>query len=312
MEDSEIDTVILAPDHAQVRAEAESLTRELAACIDGETVELPSLPEVVLKIREALARDDVDLDRLTELAGADPALAARIMKIANSALFTRGSHPPQNLHSAIVRLGSRMVRNTAIALAAQQVFLGYGSESVHPEIERVWRHSVHVAALSHLLLTVKRTAIPPEDGFLAGLLHEMGRLFILQQTRNLGALWSEPEALEAVIAAWQGRVGARIAEAWDFSAALVAAVRCHDTVSLNCGVPITLTEVVAIANHLAEADESTDDTAALIAGLPGFGAFELEADALAFVIDTARDEVANLLSNLDSDGVRQEQAASSA
>jgi HD-like signal output (HDOD) protein len=59
------DTVILEADYQKVRVQATAFAAELAACVDGDDVELPSLPDVVLKIRDALASSDIDLDRLT-------------------------------------------------------------------------------------------------------------------------------------------------------------------------------------------------------------------------------------------------------
>jgi len=307
------DTVVLEAEYQQVRAEANAFAAELAACVDGDEVELPSLPDVVLKIRDALAGDDIDMDRLAELAGADPALTARLMKIANSSLFSPGSVPPSDVHAAIVRLGSRMVRNTAIALAAQQVFIGYSSKEILPQVTRVWRHCLHVAALCHLLLTVKRSEIPPDEGFLAGLLHEIGTLFILMRSKNHSELWSEPDALEAVIDNWQARVGGRIMEQWEFSEALTSAVRDHDSCPLASGAPISLTEVVAIANYLSIQTEEAEDFNSLIAGLPDFGSFSLDEETLGFVLTTAHEEVESLVANLGGRSAkRQEKLASNA
>ena len=306
------DTVILGSDYSRIRAQAANFAAELEACLTADEIDLPSLPDVVLKIREALARDDVDLNRIAELAGADPALAARLMKIANSALFSRSNVPPGSLHEAIVRLGSRTVRNTAIALAAQQVFIGYSSGSVRTEVGRVWRHSVYVAALSHLLLTLKRTEIPPEDGFLAGLLHEVGTLFILLRSKDQEALWSEANALAAVIQAWQARIGAKIVKQWEFSPALIEAVREQDSRDLTCTLPITLADVVCVANYLADASEETYDLETLLAELPDLGAFSLDQESLTFALETAREEVDMLLSNLESGNRVQTKTASSA
>lgn len=306
------DTVILEAEYQKVRAEAAAFAEELAACVDGDDIELPSLPDVVLKIRDALASNDVDLNRLSELAGADPALAARIMKIANSTLFSPGSVPPTDLHAAVVRLGSRMVRNTAIALAAQQVFIGYSSKAIEPQISRVWRHSMHVAALCHLLLTVRRSEIPPDEGFLGGLLHEVGSLFILLRSKNHSDLWSEPEALQGVIDDWQARIGGRIMEQWEFAEALTTAVRDHDSCDLASGTPVTLTEVVAVANYLSNQSERIEDLDELVESLPDFGSLSLDEESLRFVLETAREEVDSLLSNLSSGGTRQAKTASNA
>lgn len=306
------DTVILEADYQRVRAEATAFAAELAACVDSDDVELPSLPDVVLKIRDALASPDIDLDRLAEVAGSDPALAARIMKIANSTLFSRGSVPPADLTAAVVRLGSRMVRNTAIALAAQQVFIGYGAKAIQPQMTRVWRHSLHVAALCHLLLTVKRCDIAPDEGFLAGLLHEVGTLFVLLRSKDHPELWAEPDALQTVIDDWQSKLGGRIMEQWEFAASLTSAVRDHDSCSLACTAPVSLTEIVGIANYLANLDEATDSLDDLIAKLPDLGDYLLDNETLGFVLNTARDEVDNLLANLGSDAQRQAKAASNA
>jgi HD-like signal output (HDOD) protein len=306
------DTVILGPDYPKARAEAQDFVAELEACVNGDEIELPSLPDVALKIRDALARDDADFERLAELAGSDPALAARLMKIANSALFTRGSVPPADIHTAIVRLGSRMVRNTAIAIAAQQVFIGYGSRSIHPDLTRTWRHSLHVAALCHLLLTVKRCEIPPDEGFLAGLLHEVGTLFILLRARDHAGLWADRNALRSVIDEWQARVGGRIMEAWEFPGAAVEAVRDHDCHPLACETPISLTDVVAVANYLSTQAEAGDEIDLLTEQLPDFGALRLDEDALRFTLETANAEVDSLIAALEPGAKTQAKTVSSA
>lgn len=306
------ETVILEPGYEQVRAAATAFAKELAACVDGDSVELPSLPTIALRIRDALACEDVDINRLAELAGADPAFAARIMKIANSALFARSDKPPADLHSAIVRLGTRMVRNTAIAIAAQQVFIGYSSKAIHPELRKIWHHSLHTAAICHLLLTVKRTAVPPEEGFLAGLLHEVGTLFILRRSKDYAALWSDRDAFESVRLEWQGRVGARILAEWDFAPTIVDAVREHDRVDLACGVPIGLTNVVALANQLSLMAENAESLEAVIDALPDFGALTLDEESAFFVLDTAAIEADLLVASLDGRAGDQEKAVSNA
>lgn len=312
MDETEPDTVILAPEYRRARAEAASFAAELEASIQADTIELPSLPDVALRIRDALAREDADLDRLTELAGADPALAARLMKIANSALFSRGGQPTSNLHMAVVRLGARMVRNTAIAIAAQQVFIGYASEPIRTELERVWRHSIHVASLGHLLLSVRRSDIPPDDGFLAGLLHEIGTLFILLRAKDRPALWAEPQALRAVIDACQARIGAKIVTQWEFHDALIEAVGGHDRSPLEVEAPVTLCAITGVANHLAETTADCEDLEQFATELPAFGALRLDAEALGFALRVAREESDALLANLAAGPKPQAKAASNA
>ncbi len=82
-----VETVILAADFSEARALGTALVEELERTLADGNLELPSLPEVALKIRQALADDDVSVNEISRQIGADPALAARILKTANSALF---------------------------------------------------------------------------------------------------------------------------------------------------------------------------------------------------------------------------------
>src|SRR5690606_4602151 len=123
------------------------------------------------KVRQALADDSVSSAEIARLLGTDPALAARVLKTANSALFYRGSKPITSLLNAVARLGQRMIRNVALSYAAQQVFIGYGSAELRAYLVGIWQHSVHVAPLAHMLARVRAQA-NADDAFLAGLLHE--------------------------------------------------------------------------------------------------------------------------------------------
>src|SRR6185295_8419255 len=80
------DTVVLGSGYQEARAATAALVSRLERSLAERSLELPSLPEVALKIRRALADDNVSFSEIVRLLGADPALAARILKISNSAL----------------------------------------------------------------------------------------------------------------------------------------------------------------------------------------------------------------------------------
>jgi HD-like signal output (HDOD) protein len=284
------DTVVLSDDYAAVRSAAEAFAAELEASLTEDGIDLPSLPEVALKIRDALARDDTDIERVAELAGGDPALAAKLLKVANCALFHRGTQPVRDLRSAVVRLGLRMVRNVAMSIAAQQVFIGYGSKAIRPRLAEVWQHSVHVATLAHLL-SAASDDILPEEAFLAGLLHEVGTLYILLRAKDHDALFANTEAFDAVLLAWKARMGAGIAAHWRFPDPLVAAVGEHDAVSLAAGPQPSLTEIVAVSNYLAERISAADNPAALLDDLPDLGTLALDPDMLEQLIAASSDDL---------------------
>ena len=107
------DTVVLGSSYNDARAATAALVERLEGSLSGGSLDLPSLPEVAMKIRRALADENVSVSEIARLLGTDPALAARTLRIANSAMFYRGSRPITSLSGAVSQLGYKMVRNVA-------------------------------------------------------------------------------------------------------------------------------------------------------------------------------------------------------
>jgi HD-like signal output (HDOD) protein len=244
-------TVILGAEYTEARGLCANLVEELDRTLAENSLELPSLPEVALKIRKALSDESVSVTEIARLIGSDPALAARILKTANSALFYRGNKAITSVHGAVSQLGHRMVRNVALSFAAQQVFIGYGSQQLRTYVAQIWQHSVHVAALAHMLARV-RPKLNPDDAFLAGLLHEVGKLYILMRAKDKLEVLASEDAFQAVLAAWHPRLGRAVIERWELSPELAVAVGDHQSCALEASEPATMTDVIAVANFLAE------------------------------------------------------------
>ena len=253
------DTVILGVEYDEARALSAALVAELEESLADKKLQLPSLPEVALKIRKALGDESVSIAEIARLLGTDPALAARILKMANSAMFYRGGKSITSLYNAVAQLGHRMVRNVAISFAAQQVFIGYGSPQLRAYMTGIWQHSVHVAALAHMLARV-RTRANADDAFLAGLLHEIGKLYILMRAKDNAEILAAEETFQSILQTWHPRVGRAVLASWDLAEELSAAVGGHETCNLEASDPPSLTEIIAVANYLAEhAAEAADD-----------------------------------------------------
>src|SRR5690606_36541328 len=90
--------------------------------INNDTLVLPTLPAIALKVRKAADDRAVNLNKMGDVIGQDPALSARMMKIANSAYLGR-TVKVENLHQAVTRIGLRQIKNIATALAMEQLFV---------------------------------------------------------------------------------------------------------------------------------------------------------------------------------------------
>ncbi len=88
--------------------------RSLAAELSGGQVDLPSFPEIALKVRRILADPDAKVDQIVRVVGSEPALAARLLRIANSASINRSGKNVTDLRTAIARIGHNRVRSASI------------------------------------------------------------------------------------------------------------------------------------------------------------------------------------------------------
>ncbi|MES9896337.1 MAG: HDOD domain-containing protein, partial [Candidatus Thiodiazotropha endolucinida] len=95
--------------------------QKLSDAIDHNRITLPTLPEVALKVRDAVEREQSSANQIADIIASDAALSARLLQVANSPLY-RGRVTIDNLQMAVARLGVRLVRSLVISLIMQQIF----------------------------------------------------------------------------------------------------------------------------------------------------------------------------------------------
>src|SRR5476651_1787196 len=95
--------------------------RSLAGELSAGKVDLPSFPEIAIRVRRVLSDPKSSSDQVVRVVGSEPALAARLMRIANSASLNRSGRPVGDLRTAINRIGYNMVRSAAISFSVAQV-----------------------------------------------------------------------------------------------------------------------------------------------------------------------------------------------
>ncbi len=227
--------------------------QQLARDLSGGSFELPPFPGIALRVREALADPDVSVEKVARLVLSEPILAARLLRIANSALMRRGSVEITDVRVVISRLGFAMVRNVAVMEAIDTAFPLPASGSLRAHIEDTRQRSVRVAVLSYLLASkLARGSVRADDAMLAGLLHAIGCFYILTRVDAFPALFGHPDALDELLAQWYPGVGRAIVGSWGFPESFAAAVDEHTLLDReHCGKP-DLADVVLAAHLLAQ------------------------------------------------------------
>ena len=192
---------------------AEKVRQEIVTAIKNDRLVLPTLPEVALKVREVADDPDADMEKLSAVIGADAALSARIVRVANSPLL-RASRPIEDLKAAVMRLGIAYTSNIATGLAMEQMFQAT-SDLVDMRMRDVWSRSSEVAGICHVLCK-HYTKLRPDQATLAGLVHKIGVLPILTYAEDNPTLLSNSLILDQVIEELHAPLGDFILRSWGF------------------------------------------------------------------------------------------------
>ena len=184
----------------------------------ADKLDVPTLPDVALRIRKVVDDPDVQLGDVVSIVTADPAIAARLVQVANSAAYG-GRSTVSDCRDAIVRLGLNTTKELVSSIALKGLFRA-SSPLLKQRMLELWRHSTLVAAISTLLS--KRTGrFNPDRVLLAGLVHDIGALAIINRAAHYPNLLSDSHRLDIAIAKLRGQVGAMILRKWEFTEDLV-------------------------------------------------------------------------------------------
>lgn len=226
-----------------VQQTAADLVQQLAKDLNNRDLELPTFPEAVVRIQRALQSPDAETGKIVRIVSSDPALAARILQIANSAAMRTSNKEIVDVRRAVVHMGFKLVQSTAVAFALRQMERNEAlSAGAKAELKAIWSESVELAALC-FVIAQHHTKLNPEEALLAGLLSVLGRLYIFMKWQDYGDVgWEE---LAEILDSWHPAIAKAIGETWGMSAPLVEALEHQLEPDLPVQESATLAEVLA-------------------------------------------------------------------
>lgn len=211
-----------------------SVNNKLKKVIAGVT-SLPTLPQVVSKVNSMLSDPDVTAAKVGDVIATDPSLTARILKMVNSAYYGF-PHEIVQISHAISILGFITTRSLLLTTSVIKTFGSLESKGCNLDYTEFWVHSLAVATASRNLAKHLGAIAQAEDLYIAGLLHDIGKLVlsqyfsadyqkVLQQShdRSVRLMDAETESFEFT----HEDVGGLLAVKWDLPIKLISSISNH-------------------------------------------------------------------------------------
>ena len=263
--------------------------------LQSNRLQLPSLPDVAWRVRRVADNDTSTADDIAQVVNADPAMAAKLVRAANSAVF-RGFSETHVLRDVVVRLGLETTRQLVTVFALRELFRT-DEPVLRAAMGRLWQHTREVAALSWALARAV-PGVNPEEAMLAGLLHGIGAIPIIQYAERYPSLCADEKELSAAIEALQGEVGGAILRHWGFSEMICETAEQAGQWHFDSGSDEPrLVDVVLIAQMHALISQQKGAQLPVFSEVPAFGqlgALALTPERSLRVLLSAQEQIAAL------------------
>jgi len=261
---------------------------------------LPSLPHILVKLIEVCNREPDTIKEISQIINKDASLSARLLRLVNSAYYGLPNRVT-GIDHALLLLGTNAVKNIAISASVFQAFDRAKDSSIF-RLKLFWWHSLMCATLAKLI--AEKTSYPaPDEAFLSGLLHDIGKLvlwvnFPKEYAEILRSYRSKPDlflAGETRLGATHCEVGAWMINRWNLQSFMADAVLYHHEPVHRILDAFPLVKVVFVANALCS--ETVEDTGAKFKAAEevlGFARSEVEE-----FISLAEEEVKQVAESLE-------------
>jgi HD-like signal output (HDOD) protein len=220
----------------------------------------------------------------------EPALAARLLQIANSAALNFSGRAVTDLRTAVARMGFNMVRSAAIAFAMSQLKNVHALKGLERPLDELWQRSACVAAMSHVVAR-RLSKVNPDTALLAGLLHGIGELYILTRAKQHPELLENPAVYHSIVRDWHSSIAKALLENWEMAEEVASAVGEFEDYARDHRGPPDLTDVLTVG-YLLTAYQGQPETIELnMQGVAACRRMQLDLVGYRKLIEESADEI---------------------
>lgn len=237
----------------------QTVTTKLKAQIIDQIQGIPTFPENIIELQRLCNDPESSIDDISKKILMDPALASDVIKLSNSAGFVPGKRI-ESVNAAVMTIGLRNVNALLTAIYARKIL----SER-YSKFEQIWDHCHKVAFYSRQLGLILRNQKIADNAFLAGLLHDLGKIILLSADKKLvmkiadqvkeRKIRTSTIMEEISIGISHSTIGELVAAKWNFPEYLVESIKQHHS-PLNAREDLKdIVYVVYLANMLIGIEE---------------------------------------------------------
>lgn len=256
--------------------------------LDANRLVLPTLPDVALKVRDAVSKGDSSAAELAEIIVTDASLSTRLIQVANSPLY-RGTNPINNIQMAVSRLGNKIVGTLITSLVMQQMFTP-SNKMLEEHFRKTWEQSINVSSISRALTTFT-PHLNRDEAMLAGLIHQIGKLPIFMLVEKIPEFRDSPSRMAKLLEKAHPAVGKLIMDTWNFPDELKLVASEYVNFRYDSGPKADYVDIVQVA--FLQSIAGTDHPASRVdtSAVPSFAKLGLASDIEILEIEGVSDEI---------------------
>ena len=272
-----------------IQDSVEGFRRTISAATVGE-LSFPTSLDASRRVLKAVENPDIGMSALAKIVVAEPLLSAKVIRLANSVALNPSNMVVRDVRQAVVRVGMDPIKALAMVLIMDQLRHSQRHVATRELSNRLWERSVHVAALSYVL-TKKLTRLNADEVMFAGIVHDLGRFYLLSRAAEFPALLEDNVVLAETINDLAERTTERILGELNLPNSVVEAVLASRRFSGSMP-PTTMGDILFIAGAVSPRPDPFDELDARVVPLANSAvAVGLDQSMVSEIIAASGDEI---------------------
>lgn len=286
------------PMSQSIKEAVEAFRRAVGEAAIGE-ISFPTSLDASRRVLRAVENPDIGLAALAKIVVAEPLLSAKVILLANSVVMNPTNVIVRDVRQAVLRIGMDPIKALAVVLIVDQLRQTQRHSGCRDFSNRLWERSVHVAALSYVLAK-KLTRLNADEAMFAGVVHDLGRFFLLSRVPDFPVLLEDPVVLAETINDLAASASEKVLKKLGLPASVVEAVLASRSFS-GAVPPATLGDVIFIAGVVSPRHDPFEELDKRIVPLQGSAAaLGLDQGTVAEAIAASGDEIYSIVVALES------------